>query len=146
MNNRGFSLVELLAIITILGVIMGVALVSQQKHVTKTRQAAYDTLITTARTAAQNRFMDDGMGASCKKYDLVSELYQGGYMDKPADPASTSENCSGTVYIKSDTSGSSMENYKILVELDCSTNKPKDCKDSGGADCSFTVSEKNSCS
>ena len=135
MNNRGFSLVELLAIITILGLIMGLAVVSQQKHVTKTREAGYKTLITTARTAAQNRYMDEGLGSNCKKYDIVNDLYLGGYMDKPADPASTSENCNGTVYIKTDSS-STMENFNIKVDLDCSVYDTSDCKDSGGDDCS----------
>ena len=135
MNNKGFSLIELLAIITILGLIMGVAVISQQKHVTKTRQAGYNTLITTARTAAQNRFIDDGLGIKCMQYDITNDLYLGGYMDKPADPASTSENCNGKVSIKTDDSGN-VENYYIKVDLDCSVYDTSECKDSGGADCS----------
>jgi type IV pilus assembly protein PilA len=145
MNNRGFSLVELLAIITILGLIMGVAVVSQQKHVTKTRQAAYDTLITTARTAAQNRLIDEGIDSGyCKAYS-IEELYTGGYMDKPADPASTSENCGGHVLIRSSANSNLIENYDIDVILECSTYTKEECKDVGGESCSYTEEEKMDC-
>ena len=135
MNNKGFSLVELLAIITILGVIMGVAVTSQQKHVTKTRNEGYKTLITTARTAAQNRFMAEGLATNCVKYDIVGDLYQGGFMDKPADPASTSSDCTGEVYIKTGNTTDLMENYNITVHLKCSVYETTECKDTGGDTC-----------
>ena len=59
MNNKGFSLVELLAIITVLGLIMGIAIPAYQKYVTNSRKTGYNTLINTCRTAAQNRFIDE---------------------------------------------------------------------------------------
>jgi len=147
MNNKGFSLVELLAIITILGIIMGIAIPAYQHYVTDSRKTGYNTLVTTCRTAAQNRFIDEVLPNECKKYDIVTELYKQGYMDKPSDPASSANNCTGYVYIKSiTTSTNNMDNYKILVSLKCSTYSVEDCKDSGGNNCSFSTSEKNSCS
>ena len=95
MNNKGFSLVELLAIITILGLIMGIAIPAYQQYVTKTRNEAYKNLVTTSRTAAQNRFMDEGLefgGSTCKRYNIVTDLYQSGYMDKPSDPSNNAAN------------------------------------------------------
>ena len=144
-DNKGFTLIELLAIITILGVIMAIAIPSYQHYVTKTRKAAYNTLITTIRTAAQNKYIDEGLPTGCQKYSIEEDLYKKGYMDKPADPASTSNNCKGFVYIKGTDSPDSMENYKILVSLGCSTYNKDDCKDSGGATCTFSDEEKNEC-
>ena len=144
-NNKGFTLIELLAIITILGVVLGIAIPSYQHYVTKTRKEAYDTLITTSRTAAQNKYIDEGLPTGCQKYNIEEDLYKGGYMDKPSDPASTSTNCKGYVYVKSDNSPDSMENYKTIVSLACSTYKQDDCKDSGGVSCTFSDEEKNEC-
>lgn len=143
MNNKGFSMVELLAIITILGLIMGIAIPGYQQYVTKTRNEAYKNLMTTARTAAQNRFVQEGLefdpGKMCKSYTIVEDLYEKGFMDKPSDPASTATNCDGTVYIKEDnTAGLLMENYLIKVDLKCSVYEGSDCKDTGGADCNTT--------
>ena len=137
LNNKGFSLVELLAIITILGLIMGTAIPAYQQYVTKTRKEAYDTLITSSRTAAQNKFLADGQPIVCKKYYIVEDLYGGGYMDKPSDPASTATNCTGEVYIKSapDSETDLMENYYLSVHLKCSVYETTDCKDSGGHAC-----------
>ena len=145
MNRKGFSLVELLAIITILGVIMGVAIVSHQKQVTRTRTEAYKNLITTIRTAAQNRYIDEGIsGDICTKYQ-IEDLYTGGYMDKPSDPASNGSSCEGRVFIVPAEDDGDMENYNINVELKCSVYKTDDCKDSGGASCSMTEDEKSGC-
>lgn len=135
MNNKGFSLIELLAIMTILGLIMGIAIPAYQHYVTDTRKEAYNTLVTTARTAAQNKFMDDGLPSGCTSYS-IEDLYTGGYMDKPSDPASTATNCGGTVYIKSGSSSSTMETYSINVVLECSVEKRNECKDTGGGNCS----------
>ena len=66
----------------------------------------------------------------------IEELYTGGYMDKPSDPASTATNCGGTVYIKAGTSSSTMETYSINVVLECSVEKRNECKDTGGGNCS----------
>ena len=143
MNNKGFSLVELLAIITILGLIMGTAIPAYQQYVTKTRKEAYDTLITTVRTAAQNKYINDGMPTGCQAYG-IEDLYTMGYMDKPSDPASTSDNCQGTAVIFEDTGDDQLiENYNITVVLNCSTYKTKECLDSSGKPCGFLLEDCN---
>ena len=144
-NNKGFTLIELLSIIIMLSIITAIAIPTYQYYVTKTRKAAYETLITTSRTAAQNRYIDEGLPNGCQKYNVEDDLYKVGYMDKPADPASTSSNCKGFVYVKGTDSSDSIENYKILVSLACSVYNQDDCKDSGGVACSFSDEEKNEC-
>ena len=144
-NNKGFTLIELIAIITILGLIMAIAITSYQRYVTKTRQAAYDTLITTLRTAGQNRYLDDGLPTECQKYSGEDDLFKKGYMDKPADPANTGSNCRAYVYVKGTDTPDTIENYKIFVSLACSTYTKEDCKDSGGATCTLNTEEKNEC-
>ena len=144
-KKKGFTLVELLAIITILGTILGIAIPVYQHYVTKTRLEAYNSLIKTSRTAAQNKYIDEELPAGCQKYNIEDDLYKTGYMDKPSDPADTASTCKGYVYILGDNSLDSMENYKILVSLGCSTYKKDDCKDSGGAACTFSNEEKNVC-
>lgn len=145
MNNKGFSLVELLAIITILGLIMAIAIPAYQHYVTKSRTTGYTTLINTSKSAAQNRYIDEELPPGCQKYSIEDDLYKQGYMDKPSDPAATANNCTGFVYIKEDTSSNTMENYKTLVSLKCSTYSKDECIDSGGAPCTFSASEKSEC-
>jgi prepilin-type N-terminal cleavage/methylation domain-containing protein len=147
MNNKGFTLIELLAIITILGIIAGIAIPAYQHYVFKTRNAGYKTLITTIRTAAQNKYIDDGItGDLCSEYS-IEDLYKEGYMDKPSDPANTSTSCSGKVFIRPahDDYDVLMENYEINVSLKCSTYQTNDCVDNGGNVCTFTESQMSGC-
>ena len=53
-NNKGFSLVEILAAIVILGVLMTLAANAYNVYKKDARQQAYDTMAKTATTAAEN--------------------------------------------------------------------------------------------
>ena len=44
MNNKGFTLVEILATIAILGILSGIVIGGVQKYIEKSRQQAYDTM------------------------------------------------------------------------------------------------------
>ena len=60
-NNKGMTMIELLGVITLLGIILVVAVPNVYKYATKSRNQAYDTMAKSLYEAAQARFMDDGV-------------------------------------------------------------------------------------
>ncbi len=95
MNRRGFSLVELLASIAILGILSGLAMTAVQRYQSQAKQQAYDTLVSSAKEAAESYAMDHPSATSVNFDTLVNE----GYLENAIDPAVRGENCTGTVRI-----------------------------------------------
>ena len=58
-NNKGFTLVEILVAIALLGVLMTLAAQAYNVYKKKARQQAYDTMAKTATTAATNYLMEN---------------------------------------------------------------------------------------
>ena len=104
MNRRGFSLVELLGTITILGILMLIGVPAVYKYVTKSQKQAYDTLQKTCYEAAQSRAIKEGLdlqtGDPPETY-YIKDLADYGYMDIPADPRKKGSVCGGNVKITS---------------------------------------------
>lgn len=95
-NNKGFSLVEILAAIVILGVLMTLAANAYNVYKKDARQQAYDTMAKTATTAAENYMMENAK----PKYISLSDLQDGQYIDTLQDPKYKDEQCSGIVINK----------------------------------------------
>ncbi len=126
MNNKGFTLVELLATLTILGIIMGIAIPAVYSHVTKSKQQDIDTLVKTTYEAAQTKFSKEAKESNNKTEYTVAKLYEEGFMDKPTDPSDQKSMCTGEVEIKStaSTDSKSLDDYEYTVYLKC--NAPYD--------------------
>ena len=127
MNNKGFSMIELLGVIVIIGILAGLAIPAVTKYIGKTRDRAYDNIYESAYAAAQNKFMHD-LDNSGITYSL-DDLYNQGYMDEPIDPSNKTF-CDGTVLVEEiedeDHDGNTdleVSEFKYKVTLECTGNK-----------------------
>jgi len=115
MNNRGFSLVEMLAVVAILGILSTVAIGAASRYQQSARQKAYDTLTESASLAAESYFMTHPGASEVSFESLVEE----GYLENAIDPGRSDENCDGKIVAKSNGEGKASElknnNYSVSV-------------------------------
>lgn len=88
-------MVELLAVIVILGILMTIGFAAYTRYRQKARQQAYDTMAKSATEAAEEYLMDNPK-ATVVTFD---ELVEGEYLDTIQDPRNNSKDCSGKVVI-----------------------------------------------
>ena len=117
MNNKGFSMIELLGVIVIIGILFAVALPAVPKYIGKTRERAYDNIYESAYAAAQGKYMND-LEEDTKTYSL-QVLYNEGYMDEPIDPSNKTF-CDGTVeVVELEEAKKDVSEYQYRVSLNC---------------------------
>lgn len=126
LNNKGFTMVELLAAVTLLGIISSIAVVSYTKYQEKVRQDAYEAMEKSAMSAAQTYIQDKGIivpvGEANKRTIDVSTLVDGGYLNKLEDPRTKGEMChvgSKVEVYKTKNSGTTLEQYTYIVTIKC---------------------------
>ena len=121
MNNKGFSLVELLAAIAILAILMVVATQAYNSYKKQARQQAYDTMAKSATVAATNYLMENTKA----KYITFETLKEGEYVDTLQDPRYKERECTGIV-INKEVQGNSLKQLDVLfqkVKLCCKNYK-----------------------
>lgn len=121
-NKKGFSLIELLATITILGILMGGAVIAVSKYLDKSRMQSYKTMEKSAYNAAQNYVIDEGITVEKgqAREVKISDLVNNGYLEKPIDPVNQSKDCTGSVTIKNNgISNDQIDSYRYKVEIKC---------------------------
>lgn len=128
LNKKGFSLVELLATITILGILMSVAVGAVTIYLNKTREQAMDTIASSSYDGMVNYMMEKnillnpkGEPNSSTTIDIET-LFQEQYIEKPIDPYNKGTTCKGTVTVTNETSSSTvgLDDYRYQVEVRCS--------------------------
>ena len=124
LNNRGFTLVELLAVITILGILLAVTVAAVFRHLTNTRQQAMETIATSSYDGAVMYMMDNNImlnKGETFKIGII-ELYEDGRIDRPGDPYNTKAECGGKVVVQNKTTSSTigLEDYKYTITVNCS--------------------------
>lgn len=132
MNNKGFSMIELLGVIVIIGILAGLAIPAVTKYIGKTRDRAYDNIYESAYSAAQGKYMNDLQTGDTDYY--IKDLYNQGYMDEPIDPSNKGF-CDGRVFITEDES-TEVSEYTFKVQLACTNEcreyySGKKAKDNG---------------
>ena len=96
LNNKGFSLVEILAAIAILAILMAIASTAYNRYKRHARQQAYDTMAISTTTAAKNYMMENVK----QKYITFETLLDQEYIDTLQDPRYREEECTGIVINK----------------------------------------------
>ncbi len=117
-NQKGFSLVELLGTIVILGILSVSGIIAYSRYKDKAKEQAYDTLAKSAVNAMEE-YMMDNPGTTSVSFE---ELYEQEYLEKSTDPATKEGQCEGKVVLKSSTAATknSLETNEYDIHVCCS--------------------------
>ena len=126
MNNKGFSLPELLAVVAILGIISGIAVIAVTKHTADSKKQAYEAMETSIYNAAENYILEnsdklDELNESGTITIDVDDLISNNYLEDLDDPNSN-ETCnsgSSVTVRKISNSNNSLDEYEYTVNLKC---------------------------
>ena len=115
MKNRGFTLVEVLAVIVVLGVIIAIAVPNIIMSSKKSKESMYDTKVNMIEKAAE-LYGNDNFDSVNKSIEIVplSKLLNDNYLKKE------SNNCSGNNCITDPRTNEGMANQNVCV---CTVNK-----------------------
>lgn len=127
-NNKGFTLIEILAAIVILGIISTIAVPAVYKYVTKTKDFSYENMYKTVYDAVKNYRIDtndvSANGPSAPTYTKadINNFVELNYLDPLIDPADRSKKCSAEVYVFSchNEDKTVLEDHSYSVQLTCS--------------------------
>ena len=117
-NKNGFSVVEILAVIVILGILIAISAPAVLKYIDSSTQNGYDSIARSARDGAESYLMDT---PSFSGEIQIKDLVEDGLLEKPIDPDDGSYICDGSVayeLVTGDEGG--LDEYKYTVNLCCS--------------------------
>ncbi len=124
-KNKGFTMIELLAVITIMGILTTVAAPAVFKYLTKAKNTSADTMLKSAYEAAEQYMMENNYAPSevnTTKSISINTLVNDQYLEAIKDPTSGNlcNSNDNKVIIKRlpDTEGG-LRNYSFQVELKC---------------------------
>lgn len=143
MKNKGFTLVELLAVIVILGVLIGVASISYIGYLKKGRDKSFKVGVNSLSDAALSLYSscnNDTMTRKgiCDEIILntkgetsraitLSELVDLGLIDEISDPYNTNNFCSGSSYVIVTLSNDLNYKYDTKTCLMCGDKRSEGC-------------------
>ena len=127
-NNKGFTLIEILAAVVILGIISTIAVPAVYKYVTKTKDFSYENMYKTVYDAVKNYRIDtndvsaNGFSAPTYTKADINNFVELNYLDPLIDPADRSKKCSAEVYVFvcNNEDKTVLEDHSYSVQLTCS--------------------------
>lgn len=123
MNKRGFTMIELLATIVILGILSTIGVVSITKYITQSRQKAYKMLSETVYESTVNCVIQDKCSAPTTNIS-TDYLISKGLLRKLNNPIKNKKDCQGIVNIyeykkPGEVEESEYKDFYYEVYLDC---------------------------
>ncbi len=118
LNNKGFSLIELLGVMVILSLILVAGVAQYRKYIKQVSDEVYDDMAQSIYAATENYLMDH---PNAKKVE-VSDLIEEGYIEDIADPGKADSNCESKVTITPSTESSddtALNKNSYVVNLCC---------------------------
>lgn len=135
MNKKGFTLIEILAAVTIMGILTGVAVAGVTRYQRNAREKAYAAMEDSVRVAAENYIQKTGIAVELESsgrvttIDVKNTLVKENYLPQLQDPASKGKQCGGTVDVTKipahyEGTGANkvyvLDKYKYKVKVQCS--------------------------
>lgn len=124
-NNKGFTMVELLAVIVILGVLGTIGVTATMKYLTQSRERSYRMMSQTIYEAYENCAIQGKCslplpGNSISNYD-IKQLLDMGYLENLKNPYTSNPDCTGTIKITASSTYTSKDylKYTYVVDLNC---------------------------
>lgn len=111
-NNKGFSLVELLAVIAILGILSGLAIMGYTRYIESSEKKALKIFKDSVISATDN-YMFDHPGTSSV---TIQELIDGDYLEKP-DNKLFKDEYRGKVNVKEIGDDSALSKYEYTINM-----------------------------
>ena len=144
-NKKGFTLIELIAVVVILGIISLIALPSVISYLSGTQQSAYSIAEGSVVSATNNMFADcsgDSSSSICSSYSVpdpnsyvtvkASVLIDGGYLDPISDPVNSGQYCDENNSYAIITNSSSENDFNAKLDykvcLSCGDYQSSDCQ------------------
>lgn len=125
LNNKGFSLIEILAVVAIMGIMSGLAVAAYTGYQDKVKSDSYQAMESSAHAAAQNYIQQYGIvvpSDGTPRTITVDTLVNSGLLSKLEDPNVKGGNCHAGSYvkvIKEKSEGNKLETYTYIVVIKC---------------------------
>ena len=127
-KNKGFTVVEILAVVVILGILTAVAIPSVVRYITRSRKQAYEIMEKSIYDGARNYVLDENKFLN-KCDNGYSDIESGNklllknykYVEALTDPTDNSKECEYKAYgcMESEQSMSTLATYKYKIQIKC---------------------------
>ena len=95
-NNKGFSLVELLGAVTIMGILAAIAVMTYTRYIDYSRNKSYKIMRESAISATEEYLMEHPNSITSITFE---ELVKDEYLERTTDPSDETRECRGKVTI-----------------------------------------------
>ncbi len=112
MNNKGFTLVEILAVVSLLGIMTGLAIMAYTRYLDYSKNRSYDIMASSASQAMEEYMMDYPTARTAS----FQELVEGQYLEPTVDPSDRDNQCRGRVDVTiTNTTDINVNHYSVKV-------------------------------
>lgn len=125
LNKKGFTLVELLAVVAILGILSGFAVMAVTSYKERSRKKLYENYEKQMKDATINYFTSnlDKIPASGSSVNITTDtLISSSLLDSMTDPLNSNKKCSGYVKAKNNSNISGNNSYNASQGYDANGN------------------------
>lgn len=132
MKKNGFTMIELLAVIVIIGILSTVVIISVSRYLNNANNTAYTSMMDTIYEGSQNYIMDNIDLLEENKINITTDDLSA-YIDELVNPKNKSTKCSANITITNTNNNEqlSMNELTYEITLKCGNTEKKKIYKSG---------------